>query len=271
MSGARILVVDDNAAFRYLFYDVFGTGEVEWVDSAESVRQRVSEGATWVHAFVDFDLSNPFETGLTVMSLLQGRIEQLHGFTQTGASSRLLFIAAAKAWFGAVSNLDKGQMDEDSLRRYMADVEAGKDPTPTHLRAQMERAHLIDSFFAKEYDVTAWRHLVSTSGDHHLVQKLMVITGTEWRAFRSSQTQHVQTIQEALFGKTFTSVLAPSATPGRQPDKDRANVTLISAFGCTNSQFFTAPDIDDVVIQRFGHTDRRFPTDRPAAFDLGRK
>src|SRR5690349_3817845 len=106
MTGERVLLVEDHAAFNGELRDGFGRADITHARSVHALRPLPP--ADWHAAFIDSQLADDDLTGLSAYLHLRQVSPRTRCVTLTalGESGRTLFAVAASRWFRAWATLD---------------------------------------------------------------------------------------------------------------------------------------------------------------------
>jgi CheY-like chemotaxis protein len=235
---SRILIVDDHPSHPVFLRDIFGTVDIckSYADLVLAVRS----GTQWSAAFVDFDLSGVAEeaqpTGLSALRLLlqeRPRTRRI-AYTTLSENGRTLFAVAAYRWLDTTVILDKSSAPET----VKAAVATGRDAMPAGWRAELQSAHLVDMLFAKYNWLPLWEIWPLYDGSIRVVQKHLPPGNavTSVREFSEGAGPAAENFRAAFEGVTRAE---RSGRPAR--------ATPLVAFADTNSKFFHAPDLQDIL------------------------
>jgi hypothetical protein len=228
---SKVVLLEDHQ-FGHQFTHVFGK-----CDHYFTVGEMAAAGGSgWDYAFIDFELADKY-TGLGALIYFREYSPQTKVivFTAIGERGRTLFALAARCWFDAWALLDKGLASDETLGM----VKDGVNPTTDVWTAKLARnGWMINMLFQKPLWLQMWRLWPIYDGSVRALRRANPdLRPSAIRDFSEQAPDVVSAFQDQFFP---TEV----ALASRQ---NTARAVPLSTFGRTHSNFFSAPELTEVL------------------------
>lgn len=229
----NILVVDDDFREGDFFRKAFGDA-VTVYRSAAALAEAVEGGQRWDLAFIDFDLQDAAQTGLTAWIDLRPVTPACVSYTRAAEAGRVLYNLATRHWFQSDAVLDKSLAEPETLRRYASELASGVDPTPTNVKRYLQHAQLVGEILPDAMSVLLWRKWNELGGNEPAIQRQLGLKPNVTRRFKERVSAPVATLLAEVFQR---NVLNHGGTNAKFAGP-------LSNFAGENRKFFNAADLD---------------------------